>query len=133
MKLEGGCYCGDIRYEYNGDLGIKGQCFCRECQHVTGGDSVLILGLTEDGFQLTKGALKQFSRSDLESPVTREFCENCGTHVTTRPAPGMLMLKVGSLDDLSVFDGPQMAIFTCDAQPYHRVPTDIPTFEKMPG
>ena len=43
------------------------------------------------------------------------------------------MLKVGSLDDLSVFDGPQMAFFTCDAQPYHRIPTDIPTFEKMPG
>ena len=45
----------------------------------------------------------------------------------------MLMLKVGSLDDLSVFDGPQMAFFTCDAQPYHRIPTEIPTFEKLPG
>ena len=38
---------------------------------------------------------------------------------------------VGTLDDPSVFEGPQMAIYTCDAQKYHAVPTDIPTFEKM--
>ena len=47
--------------------------------------------------------------------------------------PGMLLIKVGTLDDRSAFSGPQMAIYTCDAQPYHRVPTDIPTFEKLPG
>ncbi len=133
MKLEGGCYCGEVRYEYDGEIGLRAQCFCRECQHVTGGDSVLIMGIEPDGFRVTKGELKPFRRSDLEAPVTREFCASCGTHVTTRPAPGMLMLKIGSLDDPSVFGGPQMAIFTCDAQPYHRVPTDIPTFEKLPG
>ncbi len=43
------------------------------------------------------------------------------------------MIKVGSLDDRSAFIGPQMAIFTCDAQDYHAVPTNIPTFDKMPG
>ena len=45
----------------------------------------------------------------------------------------MLILKIGTLDDPSVFEGPQMAIFTCDAQDYHEVPTGIPTFEKVPG
>jgi hypothetical protein len=24
-----------------------------------------------------------FTRSDLDRPVTREFCETCGTHLTT--------------------------------------------------
>lgn len=133
MKLEGGCYCGDVRYEYEGEIGMRGQCFCRECQHVTGGDSVLIMGVEESGFKLTKGALKQFARKDLDNPVTREFCGNCGTHVTTRPAPGMLLIKIGSLDDLSAFEGPQMAIYTCDAQNYHRIPDGIPTFDKLPG
>jgi hypothetical protein len=133
MKLEGGCYCKEVRYESTGDVGLKGQCFCRECQYITGGDSVLIMGVPEDGFKVTKGALKAFKRTDIEHAVTREFCANCGTHVTTRAMPGMVMIKVGTLDDPSVFEGPQMVIFTCDKQAYHRLPEGVPTFERMPG
>ena len=133
MKIEGGCYCQDVRYESEGEIGMKAQCFCRECQYITGGDSLLIVGVPEDSFKVTKGALKGFKRRDLENGVTREFCPNCGTHVTTRAMPGMVMIKVGTLDDPSIFEGPQMAIFTCDKQPYHHVPTDIPTFDKLPG
>ena len=133
MQVEGGCYCGEVRYQAEGDPAMKAQCFCRECQYITGGDSVLIMGMPDAGFKVTKGALKQFKRTDIENAVTREFCPNCGTHVTTRAMPGMVMVKIGTLDDPSVFEGPQMAIYTCDKQAYHRVPTDIPTFEKLPG
>jgi len=133
MKIEGGCYCKEVRYEAEGDPVLKGQCFCRECQYITGGDSVLIMGMPESGFKVTKGKLKGFKRTDIEKAVTREFCSNCGTHVSTRAMPGMVMLKVGTFDDPSIFEGPQMAIFTCDKQAYHRVPEDIPTFERMPG
>ena len=133
MKLEGGCYCKEVRYESTGDAVLKGQCFCRECQYITGGDSVLIMGVPEDGFKVTKGSLKGFKRPDLPNGVTREFCPNCGTHITTRAMPGMVMIKIGTLDDPSVFGGPEMAIFTCDKQPYHRVPEGIPTFERMPS
>ena len=133
MAFEGGCYCKEVRYVAEGDPAMKGQCFCRECQYGTGGDSLLVMGMPEAGFKLTQGELKSFKRKDLENGVTREFCGNCGTHIITRAMPGLIMLKVGTLDDPSQFGGPQMAIFTCDAQPYHKVPTDIPTFEKMPG
>ncbi len=133
MAIEGGCYCGQVRYEAEGDPVLKGQCFCRECQYITGGDSVLIMGVPEPGFKITKGTPKGFKRTDIDNAVTREFCPNCGTHLTTRAMPGMVMIKVGTLDDPSVFGGPQMAIFTCDKQPYHRVPTDIPTFDKLPS
>ena len=76
MKVEGGCYCGALRYEAEGDPAMKGQCFCRECQYITGGDSALLLGMVESGFAYTKGEAKSFQRSDLEAPVNREFCPN---------------------------------------------------------
>ena len=133
MKLEGGCYCKQVRYESTGDVGMKAQCFCRECQYTTGGDSMFAIGVPEDGFKITQGELKDFKREDIENGVTRQFCSNCGTHVASRPMPGMLMIKVGTLDDRSAFGGPQVAIYTCDAQDYHNIPTDIPTFEKLPG
>ena len=131
--IEGGCYCKQVRYESTGEIGLRGQCFCRECQYIAGGDSVLIAGVPEDSFRFTRGEVKRFTRTDIENPVTREFCPNCGTHVTTRAMPGMVMIKIGTFDDPKVFEGPQMAIFLCDKQAYHRVPDGIPTFEKLPS
>src|SRR6266851_1384960 len=37
MKLEGGCYCGQVRYVAEGEPMMKAQCHCRECQYITGG------------------------------------------------------------------------------------------------
>ena len=133
MSMTGRCYCKRIRYEIEGDMAMKAQCFCRECQYITGGDSLLTFAVPEAAFSVTSGELKDFSRDDLENPVTRQFCANCGTHVTSIAMPGMVLVKVGTLDDRSNFSGPDMAIFTCDAQDYHDVPTGIPTFDKVPG
>ena len=135
MDLQGRCYCGALRYEVKGDAIFKGQCHCRECQYISGGHPNVVMGLPESGFTYTKGKAKQFRRSDLESPVTREFCADCGTHILTRTSrvPGAVLLKVGTLDDPAVFGGPQMVIYTVDKQPFHHVPDGIPTFERVPG
>lgn len=134
MSLTGHCYCGEVRYEASGSPLFQGQCHCRECQYFSGGMPVVIMAVPEASFRFTKGAPKGFRRSDLEKPVTREFCASCGTHVTTRSPnmPGMVMIKVGTLDDPSVFR-PQMVIFTCDKQPFHHVPEGVPAFPRTPG
>ena len=133
MKLEGGCYCGKVRYVAEGEPMRKGQCHCRECQFITGGAPNMFLVMPSAGFAYTKGAPKQFTRGDLENPVTREFCPDCGTHIATRP-PGrqVIVVKVGTLDDPKLYGGPQMAIFTIDKQPFHQIPDGLPAFERMP-
>jgi hypothetical protein len=133
MKLEGGCYCGAVRYEAEGEPMLQAQCHCRECQFITGGSPNMFVVMPLDGFKYTKGAPKQFARKDLEKPVTREFCAECGTHLVTRPR-GLpaLVIKVGTLDDPNLFGGPQMAIYTIDKQPFHQIPQGLPTFERLP-
>lgn len=133
MKLEGGCYCGKVRYVAEGEPMRKGQCHCRECQFITGGAPNMFVVMPSAGFAYTKGAPKQFTRSDLENPVTREFCPDCGTHLATRP-PGrpVIVVKVGTLDDPKLYGAPQMAIFTIDKQPFHQIPDGLPAFERMP-
>jgi len=133
MKLEGGCYCAEVRYVAEGEPMVKGQCYCRECQYITGGAPHTYMLMRPEGFSYTKGEPRQFARGDLENPVTREFCAICGTHIATRrPGVRAVILKVGTLDDPSVFDGPQMAIFTIDKQPFHQIPDGIRTFERLP-
>jgi hypothetical protein len=135
MAIEGGCYCKAVRYKAEGEPTFKGQCHCRECQYITGGHPNVIMAMPESGFTYTKGKPKAFKRKDLDNPVTREFCPECGTHLVTKsPAlKGAVLVKIGTLDDPSIFGGPQMVIFTMDKQSFHHVPTGVPAFERVPG
>lgn len=134
MKLEGGCYCSEVRYKAEGEPMMKAQCHCRECQYFSGGETNLFIAMPVAGFSYTKGAPKTFARADLERPVTREFCANCGTHLATRPQgfPAVIV-KIGTLDDPKIFGGPKMAIYTIDRQSFHHIPDGMPAFERLPG
>jgi len=135
MDVEGGCYCGALRYRATGEPLMRAQCHCRECQYITGGSPNVFMAMPEAGFTYLKALPSQLRRKDLPKPVTREFCAECGTHIITRAPglPGAVILKVGSLDDPSVFGGPQMAIFTLDKQAFHQIPPGVPAFERVPG
>ncbi len=132
MRLEGGCYCGQVRYVAEGVPLMQAQCHCRECQYITGGGPNMFLAASPDGFKFTKGTPKQFARKDLENPVTREFCPECGTHLVTRPKlRPVVIVKVGTLDDPKQFT-PQLAINTIDKQAFHQIPEGMPAFERFP-
>lgn len=135
MEVEGGCYCGAVRYMAEGEPLFSAQCHCRECQYVSGGSANVFMVMPADGFHYVKGAPATFTRDDLEAPVTREFCSTCGTHIATR-SPGLpdgVILKVGTLDDPGQYPGPQMAIFCAERQSYQTVPEGIPQFERLPA
>ena len=134
MKIDGGCYCGEIRYTFDGDPMAGFQCHCRECQYITGGNPNVFMMLPEADFSYTQGEPNSFTRSDIDNPVTRFFCSNCGTAIGTKApaAPGAMIVKVGTMDDPSIFT-PSMAIFTKEAQSFHHIPDGIPSFEEVPG
>lgn len=134
MKLEGGCYCKEVRYVAEGASMMKAQCHCRECQYITGGAPNMFIAMPIAGFSYTKGTPKQFTRSDIPNAVTREFCPTCGTHIVTSPKrfPAVIV-KVGTLDDPSLYGGPEMAIYAVDKQTFHQIAAGLPTFERLPG
>lgn len=133
MRLEGGCYCGKLRYQAEGTPMMKAQCHCRECQYISGGAPNLFMLMPAQGFSYTQGEPKQFTRSDLDYAVMREFCAECGTHlITRRPGLPAVVLKIGTLDEPAQFGGPKLAIFTVDRQDFHTIPEEMPQFERLP-
>lgn len=129
----GRCYCGAIHYAAAGKPVFKAQCHCRECQYFSGGGPNYFMMMPKDGFTWTKGHPQDFTRDDLNSAVTRCFCGACGTHLITRlPGRDLVVLKVGTLDDPTVYGGPAAAIYTVDQQPFHLIPDGTPTFERVP-
>lgn len=132
MAMTGRCYCGDVHYAAEGAVMMKFECYCRECQYISGGGPVMGMAVPVEGYTLTKGAVKGFTRTDIEGGVTREFCANCGTHIATR-APGFpqgVIIKIGSLDNQADFGGADFAAYACDAQEYHRLPKDVPVRQR---
>lgn len=132
MRVEGGCYCGEVRYRAEGEPLIRLQCHCRECQYLSGGGPNFTMAFPAAGFAYTRGQARAYRRSDLERPVTREFCPGCGSHILSRSPrfPDAVLLKVGTLDDPSVYGRPEVATFTIDRQAWHHLPDDLPAFER---
>lgn len=135
MRLTGGCYCGALRFEIDGDIPMRGLCLCRTCQRISGGAGNLFIGIEAKAFKYTQGAPKLFARIDADHPPTREFCGECGTHVAARSpkAPGGLIVKVGALDDPAAFEGPKMIFWTSEKQAFHALPEGVAAFATLPG
>ena len=73
MQATGGCYCGDVTYKVDGEPVMEAQCHCRPCQYISGGGPNYFVIVSDDAFEYTSGAPKQFARSDLEEPRTQSF------------------------------------------------------------
>src|SRR3954471_12492142 len=94
ILLTGGCYCGAVRYEGAGPPSFRGLCYCRTCQMISAGAGNLFIAVDAERFQSINGTPRSFTSEDHPSRPTRHFCEIC--------------VKVGTLDDPSFFEGPQM-------------------------
>jgi len=43
-----------------------------------------------------------------------------------------VLIKIGTLDDPSVFEGPQLVTWTSEMQKFHLLPADVPAYPEMP-
>ena len=135
MAVTGGCYCGALRFEIAGEIPMRGLCLCQTCQKISGGAGNLFIGVEASAFRYTRGEPRRFKRADSGDAPTREFCDECGVHIAARSpkAPGGVIVKVGTLDDPSLFGGPRMVCWTEEKQAFHMVPAGVPAFATIPG
>ncbi|MCL2450532.1 MAG: GFA family protein, partial [Polyangiaceae bacterium] len=99
--MTGGCLCGEIRYEYDGDPGPATYCHCADCRRVTGSAFNVGVRVERALFRLVQGAPATFVKSGGSGrPIERSFCATCGSPLfTAHPhRPEYLWLKAGSLD-----------------------------------
>ncbi|WP_040609436.1 GFA family protein [Pseudooceanicola batsensis] len=131
MSVTGRCYCGECAYEVTGKTFYNAQCHCRECQYISGGGPNFFMMCKAEDYRITRGAPRAFTRPDLDRAVTRHFCPTCGTHLNTKPRPGLMVIKVGTLDDMSNYPGPETAIYMCDTQPFHVLAEGVTQHDRL--
>jgi adenylate cyclase len=76
QRITGGCLCGEIRYEAEGEELGSGYCHCRMCQRFTGSPVTVGTGIRKNLFRITKGEPKTYVSSKI---AERTFCPACGS------------------------------------------------------
>jgi len=104
MTQVGGCICGNVRYEVEGEPTAKALCHCGDCRKTTGSTYSTNGIYPEAAFKLTQGTPKVFTKTagsgnDMES----HFCGDCGSTLWRqgKSYAGLRIVKIGTLDDVN--------------------------------
>ncbi|WP_334187784.1 GFA family protein [Noviherbaspirillum sp.] len=96
--LEGGCYCGHVRYEVSGAVFHESNCHCSICRRTAGSAYVTWFTADRRHFRLLGGTP---ARLRSTATGTRAFCPKCGTQLTfeDESKPGEIDVTTCSLDN----------------------------------
>jgi hypothetical protein len=98
----GGCLCGAVRYECEGDPSAVGICECTRCQRHSG--SAFLIGViwSKESVKI-EGDLKTYEAyiHGPDAGLYRHFCPECGSNVsiTLDRYPEIRSMMGGTLDD----------------------------------
>ena len=128
----GGCLCGAIRVEADGQPLGRVECHCAQCRKIAGGGPALLVQFRDADFRVTKGAPQAHETfADSGAAVIRYFCTDCGTPICSRPTrfEGIVVLKAGVFDSAEEF-APDAVIWTSEAAPDALFSPGAPTYPK---
>jgi hypothetical protein len=99
MAITGGCHCGAIRYQAEGEAITHVLCHCKDCRRHAGAPMVGWTMYKEGAVKVTKGTLKVYLSSQFDR---RHFCADCGTglfYTNAEILPGIIDIQSGTYDD----------------------------------
>ena len=134
MARTGGCLCGAVRYEVEGELAPIQLCHCGQCRKAQGGAFAANLPVAAAAFLLIQG--QDVLREHRASPGKRRvFCGGCGGPVFSQrdATPQTLRLRVGGLDDTTGLTV-GFHIHAASAAAWRPITDDLPRYpEDGPG
>lgn len=133
MTITGGCLCGQLRYEAQGEPDAMGFCYCADCRKASGSGFIPFMGFPASALAIT-GRMNPFHSPAMSGGgATRNSCPDCGGLVFGGIAGvhDSHTIYAGSLDDPSHFR-PTMAIFLRDKPDWMAMPEGLTVFETMP-
>jgi hypothetical protein len=132
-RYTGGCLCGALRYEADGEPLFAGHCYCGDCQKASGSGFIPFLGFASNAVRFS-GQTRQFvSKAANGGDAVRNFCAICNSLVFGGEVgkSQSFTIYAGSLDDPSSFH-PTLAIFARNRPHWAILPPGFTVFDGMP-
>jgi hypothetical protein len=132
MKLTGGCHCGAIRYQVDGEPQHVALCHCTDCRRNAGAPMVSWAAFNENEMTVTQGTPKVFNSSGT---ALRSFCSDCGTGLFYRNGeflPGIVDIQSATLDEPAALPA-GAHIQVAERIDWMETAHSLPAFERFPG
>lgn len=133
-QYEGGCQCGNVRYQVTDEPRQVVACHCTDCQRQSGSAFGMTMVVDEAAFRITRGEPAIYrSVSSSGRAKIGAFCADCGTRVYHQPEwrKGTISVKPGTLDDTKWLQ-PQLHLWTRSKQPWVIIPEGVESHERQP-
>jgi hypothetical protein len=128
----GGCFCGAVRHEAEGEPVFEGCRYCRDCQKASGAGFVPFMGFAATNVRFSGQTRLMVTNAANGGEAHRNFCPACGSLV----CGGIVgvhdqhTIYAGTLDDTSA--KPRIAIFNRSRPAWAPLPDGLQVFEAMP-
>ena len=131
--VTGGCLCQAVRYKAGRAPLMTRICWCRICQHVSGGNSSINAFFHAEDFEIDGEVRWYDAAGDSGNIVSRGFCPNCGSPLFAKNAARsqFIVARAGSLDDPNSVS-PIATIWTSASPEWGLIHPDLPQVEKQP-
>lgn len=131
MALKGGCLCGGVRYEYDGDITEISMCHCSQCRKAHGTAFLAVSPVESAKFRITDGKalLKEYRSMPVKARV---FCSNCGSPIYSArdDLPQVKRLRLGTVETPFACTN-AYHIFADSRAPWHAITDDYPQFAEF--
>ena len=131
MRISGGCHCGAIRYEIEGDLIVHALCHCTDCRRHAGAPMVGWAMHAAEAVKVTQGEPKIYASSEHGR---RHFCANCGSglfYTNESNLPGIIDVQSGTFDDPDVVPA-MLQMQIAERIGWMERAHELPVFERYP-
>jgi hypothetical protein len=132
-RTTGGCLCGAVRYEAEGEPRFTGHCYCADCRKASGSGFIPFMGFPASAVRFSGQTRTFTSKAASGADAVRNSCPVCGSLVFGGEVgkDNSFTIYAGSLDDPSSFR-PTFAIFTRNRPTWAVIPPDLTVYERMP-
>jgi hypothetical protein len=130
----GGCLCGALRYEADGEPLFAGHCYCEDCRRASGSGFIPFMGFPRSAVRFSGPPSRIFtSKAANGKDAVRNSCPVCSSLVFGGEVgkDATFTIYAGSLDDPSSFH-PKVAIFTRGRPEWAVLPPDLAAYETGP-
>ncbi len=129
-RQQGGCLCGAVRYEVQGQLRPALVCHCSMCQRQHGGPAHYSAAMGDQLRLVKEEGLAWYRASPL---AQRGFCKACGSSLFWKPEKGdYTAVACGSLDPPSRVASAGH-VYLIDKGDYYDIHDSLPRFERGSG
>ena len=127
LSHTGGCRCGAVRFEAQGEPLSVGYCHCSDCRRATGAPVAAFVGFRAEEVSLGGKTLSTYENG----AVTRSFCGVCGSPIAyhDQRLEDRVYFMLGAMDMPSNYK-PTLHSYVREQLPYVHMPDGLERYLK---